>query len=55
MARAAGQTSIVRALRDVRIAWAWREGHLPDGVLDPFDLLFALCQLEQFGARSRAP
>jgi hypothetical protein len=45
----------MRALRDVRIAWAWREGHLPDGVLDPFELLFALCQLEQFQARSRAP
>jgi hypothetical protein len=45
----------MRALRNVRIAWAWREGHLRDGVLDPFELLFALCQLEQFQARSRAP
>jgi hypothetical protein len=45
----------MRALRNVRIAWGWREGHLPDHVLEPFELLLALCQLEQFQACSRAP
>ena len=45
----------MRVLRDVRLAWAWREGHLPAEVLDPFDLLHALCLLEQFSARTRAP
>jgi hypothetical protein len=45
----------MRALRDTRIAWAWREGHLPDGVLEPFELLVALCQLEQWSAPTRAP
>jgi hypothetical protein len=32
----------------VRIAWAWKEGHLPDDVLDPWDLVIAGCMLEQF-------
>jgi len=27
----------MRALRNVRIAWVWKEGHLPDDVLDPWD------------------
>jgi hypothetical protein len=45
----------MRALRDVRLAWAWREGHLPATVLDPFDLLHALCLLERFSAPTRAP
>jgi hypothetical protein len=45
----------MRVLRDVRIAWAWREGLLPDGVLDPYDLLRALCLLEQFSAPVRGP
>ncbi|HEY8727150.1 MAG TPA: hypothetical protein VIL91_10695, partial [Gaiellaceae bacterium] len=38
----------MRALRNVRIAWAWKEGHLPDDVLDPWDLVIAVCMLEQF-------
>jgi hypothetical protein len=45
----------MRTLRHVRIAWAWREGHLPDDVLDPFDLLAAVCMLERFGQPARAP
>jgi hypothetical protein len=45
----------MRVLRQVRIAWAWREGHLPDGVLEPFELLFALCLLEKFTAPPRGP
>jgi hypothetical protein len=45
----------MRVLRDVRLAWAWREGHLPAEVLDPFELLHALCLLERFSAAPRAP
>ena len=45
----------MRVLRQVRIAWAWREGLLPDDVLDPFELLFALCLLEQWSAPTRGP
>jgi len=45
----------MRVLRDVRIAWAWREGHLPADVLDPFRLIFALCLLEQGTAAFRGP
>jgi hypothetical protein len=45
----------MRVLRDVRIAWAWRAGYLPADVLPPFRLLFALCLLEQWEARTRGP
>jgi hypothetical protein len=45
----------MRALRNVRIAWAWKEGHLPDDVIDPWDLVLAVCLLEQFRAPARAP
>jgi len=45
----------MRVLRDVRLAWAWREGFIPAEVLDPFDLLHALCLLERFSAPPRAP
>jgi hypothetical protein len=45
----------MRALRNVRVAWAWKEGHLPDDVLDPWDLVIALCMLERFRAPARAP
>jgi hypothetical protein len=45
----------MRALRNVRIAWAWKEGHLPDDVLDPWELVIAVCMLEQFRPPSRAP
>jgi hypothetical protein len=45
----------MRALRDVRIAWAWGQGYLPDDVLDPVDLVRAVCLLEQFRPPSRAP
>jgi hypothetical protein len=45
----------MRALRNVRIAWAWKEGHPPDDVIDPWDLVIAVCMLEQFRPPSRAP
>jgi hypothetical protein len=47
----------MRVLRNVRIAWAWRAGHLPDDAINPFDLLTGLLLLEQFDLqrRSRAP
>jgi hypothetical protein len=45
----------MRVLRDVRIAWAWREGHLPSSVLEPFRLLLALCVLEQGSVALRGP
>jgi hypothetical protein len=45
----------MRVLRQVRIAWAWREGLLPDEVLDGFELLLALCLLEQGAQGVRGP
>lgn len=45
----------MRVLRQVRIAWAWREGFLPDDVIDPFELMAALCLLEQAAAPARGP
>jgi hypothetical protein len=45
----------MRVLRQVRIAWAWREGLLPDDVLDGFELLVALCLLEQGTQVVRGP
>jgi len=47
----------MRMLRNVRIAWAWRAGHLPGDAINPFDLLTGLLLLEQFDLqrRSRAP
>lgn len=45
----------MRVLRQVRIAWAWREGLLPDDVLDGFELLIALCLLEQGRQVVRGP
>jgi hypothetical protein len=51
--RLTGRSGVtMRVLRQVRIAWAWREGLLPDDVLNPLELLTALCLLEQTqGAR----
>lgn len=47
----------MRVLRNVRIAWAWRAGHLPDDAINPFELLSGLLLLEQFELqrRSRGP
>ena len=43
----------MRALRNVRLVWAWREGLIPDHGLDPFEFLVALVLLEQsVGARA---
>ena len=53
LTRSSGVT--MRVLRDVRIAWGWREGHLPDDVIEPFRLLVALCVLEQGTAVLRGP
>jgi hypothetical protein len=44
----------MRVLRDVRLACAWREGHLPTEVLDPFDLLHALSPFERFSTAPRS-
>lgn len=45
----------MRALRNVRIAWAWTEGLLPNDILDPWELVVAVCMLEQFRRPARAP
>ena len=45
----------MRALRNVRIAWAWKEGLVPADVLDPSDLVVAVCMLEQFSSPTRGP
>jgi hypothetical protein len=45
----------MRSLRVVRIAWAFREGLIPQPFLDPFELLQALCQLERNEERVRGP
>ncbi len=45
----------MRVLRQVRIAWAWRQGLLPDDVLEPFELLFALCLLERWTTPTPGP
>jgi hypothetical protein len=45
----------MRALRDVRIAWAWTQGLLPSDVLNPWDLVISVCMLEQFRRPARAP
>jgi len=44
----------MRALRNVRIVWAWREGHIPEHGLDWTEFLTALCLLEQ-AVPARAP
>jgi hypothetical protein len=49
----------MRVIRNVRIAWVWRAGHLPDDAINPFELLtgLRLLLLEQFDLqrRSRGP
>jgi hypothetical protein len=44
----------MRALRNVRLVWAWREGLIPELALDPFELLVALVLLEA-SVPARAP
>jgi hypothetical protein len=51
----AGSGITMRVLRDVRLAWAWREGYIPAEALDAFDLMHALCLLERLSAPPRAP
>jgi hypothetical protein len=44
----------MRALRNVRLVWAWREGHIAEHALDPVEFLVALTLLEQ-SITARAP
>ena len=44
----------MRALRNVRLVWAWREGLIPEHGLDLFDFCTALCLLDQ-SVPARAP
>jgi hypothetical protein len=44
----------MRALRNVRLVWAWREGLIPEHGLDPIEFLVALILLEQ-SVTARAP
>jgi hypothetical protein len=44
----------MRALRNVRVVWAWREGFIPDHGLNWVEFLSALCLLEQ-ALPARAP
>jgi hypothetical protein len=45
----------MRSLRVVRIAWAFREGLIPQPSIDPFELLAGLVRLEQSELGARAP
>jgi hypothetical protein len=44
----------MRALRNVRLIWAWREGLIRELWLDPMDFMIALCLLEP-STPARAP
>ena len=44
----------MRSLRLVRVAWAFRQGLIPQPTCDPFELMRALCQLER-NELARAP
>jgi hypothetical protein len=44
----------MRALRNVRLVWAWRESLIPNHGLDPFEFLVALALLER-SIPARAP
>lgn len=45
----------MRALRNARIVWAWREGHLPDHGLDEREFVVAVCLLDRLPVPARAP
>lgn len=45
----------MRSLRMLRIAWALREGLIPQPMCDPFELLLALCELERRELVVRGP
>ena len=45
----------MRSLRMLRVAWAFREGLIPQPMCDPFELLLALCELERRELAVRGP
>lgn len=45
----------MRSLRMLRVAWAFREGLIPQPLGDPFELLLALCELERRELTLRGP
>ena len=53
LTRSSGCT--MRSLRMLRVAWAFREGLIPQPTSDPFELLLALCRLEQNEIAARGP
>ena len=45
----------MRALRNARIVWAWREGHFGDHRLDEWDYIVAVCLLDRRPVPLRGP
>ena len=45
----------MRALRNARIVWAWREGHFDDHRLDEWDYIVAVCLLDRQPLPLRGP
>ena len=45
----------MRALRNSRIVWAWREGRLPDHGLTEWDFIVASCLLDRLPVPMRGP
>jgi hypothetical protein len=45
----------MRALRNARIVWAWREGHFDDHRLDEWDYIVAVCLLDRLPLPLRGP
>lgn len=54
-AHASKRASCLGARMVTPLLAAWKEGHLPADILDPWDLVIAVCMLEQFRPPSRAP
>ncbi len=45
----------MRALRNARVVWAWREGLLPEHRLDEWSFVVAVCLLERLPPPARGP
>jgi hypothetical protein len=45
----------MRALRNSRVVWGWREGHLPDHGLQEWDFIVASCLLDRQPVPLRGP
>src|SRR4051794_4333946 len=45
----------MRALRNARVVWAWREGLIPEHGLDEWSFVVAVCLLERVPVPARAP